>query len=192
MDVNPITLIGDNVMLVPMEADHAEGLLEAGRFPEIWEITQGKMASPADAEAYVKKALNQPASLPFVIIERASGRIVGSTRFFDISAVDKGLEIGSTWLTPSVWRTPINTECKFLLLRHCFDMLGTIRVQLKTDLRNTRSQRAIERLGAVKEGVLRNHKILPNGIIRDSVYYSILDREWPAVKERLISLMNPQ
>ncbi|WP_407673314.1 GNAT family N-acetyltransferase [Paenibacillus silvisoli] len=192
MDIKPITLTGTNVELVPMEEKHAQGLFEAGSFPEIWEITQGKMGALSDAEAYVKKAMNQPDALPFVIADRVTGRILGSTRFFDISTADKGLEIGSTWLTPSVWRTSINTECKFLLLRHCFETLGTIRVQLKTDLRNVRSQRAIERLGATKEGVLRNHKILPNGIVRDSVYYSVLDREWPAVKERLVSLMNPQ
>lgn len=192
MDVKPVVLSGQRVELIPMELGHAEALYEAGRYPEIWEVTQGKMATLDEAKAYVEKALNLQNAVPYVIKDRASGALLGSTRLFDISVPNRGLEIGSTWLTPSVWRTSVNTECKYLLLRHCFETLGTIRVQLKTDLRNTRSQRAIERLGAVREGVLRNHMILPNGIIRDSVYYSILDREWPSVKERLESMLNPQ
>ncbi|WP_116189384.1 GNAT family N-acetyltransferase [Paenibacillus taihuensis] len=192
MDVKPVVLTGRRVELVPMGREHVEGLYEAGRYPEIWEITQGTIATLDDAKSYVEKALSQQGDMRFVIKDRESGIILGSTRLFDISVANRGLEIGSTWLTPSVWRTSVNTECKYLLLRHCFETLGTIRVQLKTDMRNTRSQRAIERLGAVKEGVLRNHMILPNGMIRDSVYFSILDREWPSVKERLESLMNPQ
>ncbi|AZN43279.1 GNAT family N-acetyltransferase [Paenibacillus albus] len=191
MDVKPIVLTGSRVQLEPLENGHVEGLYEAGRYPEIWEVTQGTMATLDDAKAYVDKALSLQGDVRFVIKDRASGAVLGSTRLFDISAANRSLEIGSTWLTPSVWRTSVNTECKYLLLKHCFETLGTIRVQLKTDLRNTRSQRAIERLGAVKEGVLRNHMILPNGIIRDSVYYSVLDREWPSVKERLESLMSP-
>ncbi|SEO65031.1 GNAT family N-acetyltransferase [Paenibacillus sp. OV219] len=191
MDVKPIVLTGNRVELVPMNSRHVEGLYEAGRYPEIWEVTQGTIATLDDAKAYVEKALSGQGDVRFVIKDRATGAVLGSTRMFDISVANRGLEIGSTWLTPSVWRTSVNTECKYLLLKHCFETLGTIRVQLKTDLRNIRSQRAIERLGAVKEGVLRNHMILPSGIIRDSVYYSILDREWPSVKERLESLMSP-
>jgi RimJ/RimL family protein N-acetyltransferase len=133
----------------------------------------------------VCKALEQMNTIPFVIIDKESQKIVGSTRFYDISVPNKGLEIGSTWLTPAMWRTSVNTECKYLLLKHCFETIGTIRVQFKTDSRNIRSQRAIERLGAVKEGVLRNHMILPDDYVRDSVYYSIIDREWPVVKLRL-------
>ncbi|SDX45991.1 GNAT family N-acetyltransferase [Paenibacillus sp. CF384] len=192
MDIQPITLTGSKVELIPMTVGHVEGIYEAGRYPEIWTLTAGAIATLDDAKADVNKALSQSAALPFVIVDRTTGRIVGSTKLFDISIANRGLEIGSTWLTPSVWRTAINTECKYLLLRHCFETLGTIRVQLKTDSRNTRSQQAIERLGAVKEGVLRNHMIYPNGYVRDSVYYSILDREWPAIKERLQSLLNPQ
>jgi RimJ/RimL family protein N-acetyltransferase len=185
MEVKPVILTGRNVELIPMEVGHIEGLYEAGNFSEIWAVTQGRIASLDDAKEYVLKALGNAGAVPFVIKERASGKLLGSTRFFDISAQNRGLEIGSTWLTPAVWRTAINTECKYLLLKHCFETLGTIRVQLKTDSRNLRSQRAIERLGAVKEGVLRNHMILPDGYVRDSVYYSILDREWPSVKSRL-------
>jgi N-acetyltransferase len=185
MKVNPVVLTGSKVELVPLENRHIEGLYEAGRFPEIWEVTQGRILSLDEAKLYVRKALDQEGAVPFVITELVTGKVIGSTRFFDISATNRNLEIGSTWLTPSVWRTAVNTECKYLLLKHCFESLGTIRVQLKTDSRNTRSQKAIERLGAVKEGILRNHMILPDGYIRDSVYYSILDREWPAVKSRL-------
>jgi RimJ/RimL family protein N-acetyltransferase len=185
MEVNPVILTGSKVELIPMEACHSEGLYEAGRYPVIWALTQGQIFSFEDAREYVRKALESAGALPFVIIHRASGKIVGSTRFYDISVPNRSLEIGSTWLTPDMWRTVVNTECKFLLLKHCFETLGTIRVQLKTDSRNTRSQRAIERLGASKEGVLRNHMILPDKYIRDSVYYSIIDREWPEVKSRL-------
>jgi RimJ/RimL family protein N-acetyltransferase len=185
MEVNPVILTGSKVELIPMEARHSEGLYEAGRHTDIWKLTQGRMFSLEDAREYVRKALENAGTLPFVIIQRASGKIVGSTRLYDISIPNRSLEIGSTWLTPAVWRTVVNTECKFLLLKHCFETLGTIRVQLKTDSRNTRSQKAIERLGASKEGVLRNHMILPDGYIRDSVYYSIIDREWPEVKLNL-------
>jgi len=185
MDVSPIILRGSKVKLVPMEYEHHIGLYEAGRYPDIWALTQGRISSIEDAREYIRKALDSTGILPFVIIERASGTIVGSTRLYDISVTNRSIEIGSTWLTPTMWRTPVNTECKYLLLKHAFETLGTIRVQLKTDLRNVRSQRAIERLGATREGVLRNHMILPDGYIRDSVYYSILDKEWPAVKLRL-------
>ncbi|TJY40710.1 GNAT family N-acetyltransferase [Cohnella pontilimi] len=189
MEVKPVVLTGNRVELLPMEEGHAEGLYEAGNFPDIWTVTQGWIASMEDAGAYVRKALDQPAAVPFVIKDRLTGKLIGSTRFFDISAANRNLEIGSTWLTPSVWRSEVNTECKYLLLKHGFETLGTIRVQLKTDTRNTRSQRAIERLGAVKEGIHRNHMILPDGYIRDTVYYSIIDREWPEVKARLERFM---
>jgi len=111
--------------------------------------------------------------------------VAGATRYMNIMPNDRGLEIGGTWYGPEFQRTVVNTECKYLLLSHAFETLGCIRVQLKTDLRNQRSQKAIERIGAVKEGVLRNHMILPNGHYRHSVYYSILDTEWPEVKRRI-------
>jgi RimJ/RimL family protein N-acetyltransferase len=123
--------------------------------------------------------------LPFAVVHLASGKTVGATRYLDMQHDHKGLEIGGTWYAPEYQRTPVNTECKYQLLKYAFEELGCIRVQLKTDLRNTRSQVAIERLGAVKEGILRNHMITPEGVIRDSVYYSILDSEWESVKKRL-------
>ncbi|NGQ95207.1 GNAT family N-acetyltransferase [Brevibacillus sp. SYP-B805] len=181
--------MGKKVKLTPMEMNHMESLYEAGRYPNIWTVTQGRIDSLDDAREYVRKALEQKNALPFVIIDQESQKIVGSTRFYDISVQNRSLEIGSTWLTPAMWRTYVNTECKYLLLKHCFETLGTIRVQFKTDSRNIRSQRALERIGAVKEGVLRNHMILPDGYVRDSVYYSIIDREWPEVKLRLEQFM---
>jgi RimJ/RimL family protein N-acetyltransferase len=187
--MEPVVLTGKKVQLIPLESRHSEGLHEAGRYPEIWTVTQGRIHSLEDAREYVSNALGQENTFPFVIMDKESQKIVGSTRCYDISVPNKGLEIGSTWLTPAMWRTSVNTECKYLLLKHCFETLGAIRVQLKTDSRNIRSQRAIERLGAVKEGVLRNHKILPDGYVRDSVYYSIIDSEWPKVKLRLEQFM---
>jgi RimJ/RimL family protein N-acetyltransferase len=141
------------------------------------------------AKEWIEQACEESAAgrqIPFAIIHLASGRAVGSTRYLDIRREDRGIEIGWTWLGKAYQRTAMNTECKWLLLRHAFETLAAHRVQLKTDLRNLASQRAIERLGAVREGVLRRHMLLPDGHLRDSVYYSILDTEWPAVKERLL------
>jgi RimJ/RimL family protein N-acetyltransferase len=128
--------------------------------------------------------------LPFVAVHLASGRVAGATRYLNIMPNDRGLEIGGTWYGPEFQRTVVNTECKYLLLQHAFERLGCIRVQLKTDLRNERSQKAIERIGALKEGVLRNHMILPDGHYRHSVFYSILDTEWPDVKKCLEERMS--
>jgi RimJ/RimL family protein N-acetyltransferase len=132
----------------------------------------------------------QGTSLPFAIRDLASERLVGSTRYLRIEVQHRGLEIGWTWLTPSAQRTGINTECKYLLLRHAFEQLGAIRVQLNTHYLNRQSQQAIERLGAVKEGVLRNHRIMPDGSYRHSVYYSVIENEWPKVKAELEVKMN--
>ncbi len=184
----PVRLTGDRVEIVPMDPAHTDGLFKAGRAAEIWEYMPMRVATPEDMARLLRDALrdrDEGREFPFVIIDRASGRIVGSTRFLEIALAHRGIEIGWTWLAPDVWRTPINTECKYLLLRHCFETLEMIRVQLKTDARNLRSQRAIERLGAAREGVLRHHRVMPDGYLRDSVYYSILAEEWPGVKARL-------
>jgi RimJ/RimL family protein N-acetyltransferase len=134
-----------------------------------------------DLLEYQKKGMD----LPFAVIHLETGQAIGATRYLEIHTHDQGLEIGGTWYAVNFQRTAVNTECKYLLLKHAFETLGFIRVQFKTDLRNERSQRAIERIGAVKEGVLRKHMILPDGSVRHSVYYSILDDEWPAVKIQL-------
>jgi RimJ/RimL family protein N-acetyltransferase len=171
-----------------MEVQHIQPLFIAGNEPSIWTYMPTKVESIEDITNLVKGALQareQEIAFPFVIIDQRSDKIVGSTRFLNISIPDRNLEIGWTWLSPTVWRTRINTECKYLLLKHCFETLKAIRVQLKTDSRNIRSQQAIERLGAVKEGVLRNHMVMPDGYLRDSVFYSVINREWDMVKNRL-------
>ena len=127
--------------------------------------------------------------LPFVAIHLESGRVAGATRYLNIFPNDRGLEIGGTWYGAEFQRTAVNTECKYLLLQHAFETLKAIRVQIKTDSRNERSQRAIERIGAKLEGVLRNHMILPDGYIRNSVYYSIIDSEWADVKNTLEGML---
>jgi RimJ/RimL family protein N-acetyltransferase len=143
--------------------------------------------------AWIQDALDMHARgivLPFTIFDRATNQAIGSTRYLDISEHDRHVEIGWTWLGKDFWRTPINTECKYLLLRHAFETLGCIRVSLKTDLRNERSQRAIERIGAQREGVWRRVVIMHDGYQRSSVFYSVLDDEWANVKTRLEQKMN--
>jgi RimJ/RimL family protein N-acetyltransferase len=155
-------------------------------------MVYGDMTSKANMHNWVKDILSRAekgTDMPFVAVHLASGRVAGATRYMNIMPKDRGLEIGGTWYGPEFQRTAVNTECKYMLLRHAFETLGCIRVQLKTDLRNERSQRAIERIGAVKEGVLRNHMILPDGHYRYSVFYSVLDTEWPDVKKRLEEMM---
>ena len=188
MKIQSVTLTGKFVQLVPMERAHKLALYEAAQFPEIWDYMPSDMPDLQRMEDLVEDALENQAlgsELPFVILERESKRIVGSSRYMAISIPNRNLEIGWTWLTPSVWRTRVNTECKLLLLQHAFETLGCVRVQLKTDFRNTRSQEAIARLGATREGVLRKHMIRSNGYIRDTVMFSIIQEEWPDVKERL-------
>lgn len=193
LDVQPVTLIGKLVRLEPLRMEHAAELLEVGQDPDIWTYMPfDASTSLATMQEKIGLALrNQEAGtdLPFIIREQASGRALGSTRYLNIMPHDRGLEIGWTWLGTSARRTGVNTECKYLLLRHAFETLGAIRVQFKTDSRNLRSQRAIERIGGVKEGVLRNHMILPNGYFRHSVYYSIIESEWSRVKENLLAKM---
>jgi RimJ/RimL family protein N-acetyltransferase len=185
----PVTLIGRVARLEPLSLAHVPDLTVAGRHPEIWlYMLYGNVQTEDDMRGWVEDILDRQArggDLPFAVIHQESGRAIGATRYLDIRPEHRAVEIGGTWYTPSFQRTPVNTECKYLLMKYAFETLGCIRVQLKTDLRNERSQRAIERIGAVREGVLRNHMILPDGVYRHSVYYSILDREWPMVKERL-------
>ncbi|WAH37266.1 GNAT family N-acetyltransferase [Alicyclobacillus dauci] len=188
-------LEGTWVRLEPMTEEHVDGLYEAAQSSDIWAYMPRTITTRADMVSLVKDALSAYAAgeeVPFVVTDKATDTIVGSTRFLDISERNRQLEIGWTWLNPRVWRTPVNTECKYLLLKVCFEDLKLLRVQIKTDARNVRSQRAIERIGGVREGVLRKHRILHDGYVRDSVYYSILDDEWPQVKERLERLMNRQ
>ena len=193
MEVKPVVLTGEHVRLEPMTEDHIPGLAEIGIGQPFWHfMVYGNINTPDDMRNWVLDILSRAekgTDLPFVAIHLESGRVAGATRYLNIMPKDRGLEIGGTWYGPEFQRTVVNTECKYLLLRHAFETLGCIRVQLKTDLRNERSQRAIERIDAVKEGVLRNHMILPDGHYRHSVFYSILDTEWAGVKKRLEELM---
>lgn len=186
---SPVTLEGKWVRLEPLTLAHANDLFLVAQDDDIWRyMPVPTPKSIADVRAWIQDALDAQARglfLPFVIIECATGEAVGSTRYLDISAHDRHVEIGWSWLGKAYWRTPLNTECKYLLLKHAFETLDCIRVSFKTDLRNERSQRAIERLGAVREGVWRRVVIMHDGYKRSSVFYSILDDEWGNVKARL-------
>lgn len=181
----PVTLTGKHVRLEPMTENHVPGLTAVGLDDSIWEhMLYGDVRSEADIRNWVRDILSQ-SDLPFTVIHLESGRVAGATRYLNIVPEFRGLEIGGTWYGLEFQRTAVNTECKYLLLQYAFETLECIRVQFKTDSRNVRSQRAIERIGAQHEGVLRNHMILPDGRFRDSVYYSIIDSEWPEVKRQL-------
>ena len=193
MHVTPVTLTGRVVRLEPLGLEHVPGLRRVGLDESIWRYMRyGPIQTEEQMRQWVKELLQlqkRGSDLPFAVIHLASGRAIGATRYLEIRPEHRGLEIGGTWYAPAYQRTAVNTESKYLLLAHAFERLGCVRVQFKTDLRNERSQVAIERLGAVKEGVLRNHMILPDGTLRHSVYYSIIQSEWPAVKERLQALL---
>ena len=193
MEVKPVVLTGKHVRLEPMTEEHTAALAEIGVGQPFWDfMLYGNINTVDGMRDWVQDILARAAKgtdLPFVAVHLASGRAAGATRYLNILPQDRGLEIGGTWYGPEFQRTVVNTECKYLLLGHAFETLQCIRVQLKTDLRNERSQKAIERIGAVKEGVLRNHMILPDGRYRHSVFYSILDTEWPEVKKRLEGMM---
>ena len=191
--IEPVTLVGKHVRLEPMTEAHIPGLTVIGVGQSFWDfMLYGNMETEADMQNWVRDIIargEKGTDLPFVAIHLASGQVAGATRYLNIMLKDRGLEIGGTWYGPEFQRSPVNTECKYLLLTHAFETLGCIRVQLKTDLRNERSQKAIERIGARKEGVLRNHMILPDGRFRHSVFYSILDTEWGDVKKNLEAMM---
>jgi RimJ/RimL family protein N-acetyltransferase len=193
MRIQPVTLQGHSVRLEPLEEKHIPELALVGLDSNIWTYTvYGNIHTKAQLRAWVLEILGRQQNgtdLPFAVIHLESNRAVGATRYMNIQVENRSLEIGGTWYGVAYQRTAVNTESKYLLLRHAFEALGCVRVQLKTDSRNLRSQRAIERLGATKEGVLRNHMILPDGFLRDSVYYSIIDDEWPRVKAHLEDLM---
>lgn len=193
MMVEPVTLTGRFARLEPLRLEHAAELYAASQDPTIWTYKLIRQPqSLAEMQRHIESVLRSQetgATVPFAIISLEHGRAMGETRYLTIMPQDRGLEIGWTWLAPAIQRTGVNTECKYLLLRHAFENLGAIRVQLKTHHHNIRSQRAIERLGAIKEGTLRNHMIMPDGSYRHSVYYSIIEDEWPSVKARLETLM---
>jgi RimJ/RimL family protein N-acetyltransferase len=192
MILEPVTLRGTHVRLEPLSLDHVPALARVGLDPELWRWIPTGVASAAEMRAYVEQALDEQrrgVALPFAIVDQADDQVIGSTRFANIDLANRRLEIGWTWLTPSRQRTGANTEAKRLLLTHAFETLGAYRVELKTDALNTKSRQAILRLGAVEEGTLRRHTIVQaTGRVRDTVYFSILDTEWPTVKARLTGL----
>jgi RimJ/RimL family protein N-acetyltransferase len=191
--VKPITLEGTAVRLEPLRLEHA---------PLLWDVVKNEtaetfrwipysMAKPEDFTTVVEKALaelQRGESLPFATVEKKSGRVIGSTRYMNIDVANRKVEIGSTWIAPAWQRSAINTEAKYLMIRHAFENWGCLRVELKTDALNQKSRNAILRIGAKEEGTLRQHLITYTGRVRDTVYFSILDKEWPAVKARLESL----
>ena len=195
MVVEPVTLTGHYVQLEPMLPAHRNFFVEVGLDEELWRWIPDPVHSPEEMYAYVEAALQQQASgvsLPFTIVERASGTVIGSTRYANIERVHRRIEIGWTWVALPWQRTPANTECKYLLLRHAFETLGCIRVELKTDSLNEKSRKAIARIGAREEGIFRNHMITSTGRIRHSVYFSVIDSEWPSVKARLEEKLSPR
>ena len=189
----PVTLTGKYVRLEPLTEAHIPGLTEIGIGQNFWHfMLYGEMNTETDMRNWVLDIMSRGqkgTDLPFAVIDLASGRVAGATRYLNMLPKDRGLEIGGTWYGVDFQRTAVNTESKYLLMTHAFEILHAIRVQLKTDSRNERSQKAIERIGAKKEGVLRNHMILPDGYFRHSVFYSVLDTEWPDVKKNLEAML---
>lgn len=186
------TLHNEKVILKPMEDSDIKGIYEVAVYPEIWRYLSITIASIEDTKNYVTTSLankEKGVEFPFVIIDPATNAIIGSTKYMDIDVKHKRLEIGFTWLTPAYWRTPVNTNCKYLLLQYCFEVLNLNRVQIKTDHENKQSQKAIERIGAQKEGILRNHMIRKDGTVRNTVMYSVTSEDWPMVKSKLEDLM---
>ena len=180
----PVTLQGSLVTLVPLSAEHVDDLFQAASYDEVWTwLSTPRPRSREDTALLVEQALADPDRVPFAVV--VDGRAQGSTSLLDIDLSVSGVEIGWTWYTPALWATTVNPECKRLLLGHCFDDLGAERVFLKTDNRNTRSQAAIRKLGAAYDGTLRHHRRRSDGSVRDSVYFSVLASEWPAVRAGL-------
>ena len=184
----PARLEGRDVTLEPLAERHFAGLCAVGLAPDLWRWTIDRLETEGDMRRWLDETLAEQSdgrSIPFATVERASGRVVGSTRFGHLDPENRHVEIGWTWVAPAWHRTAVNTEAKYLMLRHAFEVWGCYRVELKTDVLNVRSRRAIERLGAREEGVFRKYQLTQGGRMRDTVMYSILDSEWPEVKSGL-------
>jgi RimJ/RimL family protein N-acetyltransferase len=186
--LQPVTLEGEHVRLVPLSHDHEEGLKEAVQDGRLWELWYTSIPAPERMSAEIDRRLGLLAAgsmNPFTIIDRRSGRIVGMTTYMNIDVAGPRVEIGSTWYAKSAQRTPLNTEAKLLLLEHAFDTIGCLAVEFRTHFFNHQSRRAIERLGAKLDGILRSHQRMPNGTLRDTCVYSIIAPEWPTVRLHL-------
>jgi RimJ/RimL family protein N-acetyltransferase len=191
--VDPVVLEGPRVRMEPLDLErHWEGLASIGVDPDLWRWTQAIIRSREDLRRYLDEAMREMGehrSLPFATIDRASGRIAGCTRFSSIDIRGRQIEIGWTWVGRPYQRTHVNTEAKYLMMRHAFEVLGAAKVQLKTNVLNERSRNAMRRIGCVEEGVLRKSAVNDDGVWRDTIYFGVLDDEWPAVKARLEAMM---
>jgi N-acetyltransferase len=193
MEVEPVVLEGAQVRLEPLSRTHLGGLCEVGLEEELWRWIPTPVRTAEDMAAYMELAFREQASgasLPFAQIERATGRVIGSTRYMNIEKAHHRVEIGCTWIGRGWQRTKVNTEAKYLLMRHAFETLGCMRVELKTDSLNEKSRAAILRIGAKEEGTFRNHMVMSTGRVRHTVYFSVIDSEWPQVKARLEGKLN--
>ena len=189
MTVEPVTLTGNLVTLEPLRPDHHDGLVEAVRDGRLWELWYTSVPSPEEMAGEIEERLARQAAgemLPFAVQHHATSRLVGMTSYLNIEPDVPRLEIGSTWTAHWAQRTGVNAESKLLLLTHAFDVLGCLAVEFRTHWHNTQSREAILRLGAKQDGVLRNHRRMPDGSLRDTVVYSIIDSEWPAVRRGLL------
>ncbi|MGH7712980.1 MAG: GNAT family N-acetyltransferase [Gemmatimonadaceae bacterium] len=195
MRAEPTVIAGQLVRLVPLTLGHVDALCECGLDPAIWTWMPMRVRDMNAMSAFVQEALESQragAALPFAMMLQETGQVIGSTRFMNIAPAHRRVEIGGTWIAPAWQRTRVNTETKYLMLRHAFEHWNCMRVELKTDARNAVSRAAILRLGAVEEGTFRKHMLLADGSIRDSVYFSIVDDEWPTVKVMLAAKLGQQ
>jgi len=191
--IEPVTLTGSKVILTPLSLEHKDGMIAAVKDGELWNLWYTTVPSPGKVESYINKALDMretSGAMPFIVMEREESKVIGCTRFFNVDEDNHRLEIGYTWYSESYQRTGVNTECKYMLLSHAFEKLEAIAVELRTHWHNHKSRAAIARLGAKQDGVLRNHTRSADGVYRDTVVFSIINSEWPAVKQSLKHKMN--
>ncbi|TKC18943.1 GNAT family N-acetyltransferase [Robertmurraya kyonggiensis] len=190
-----VTLDGSLLCLIPFDMKEKYLLIDAIKSLEVWKYTWREVKTIDDIEEIMEiaaKNKKERSQIPFMIKEKLNGQIIGTTRIGEIDAQNRNVEIGWTWLSPAYWRTGVNTECKYLLLQYCFEVLKLIRVQFSVSGHNVRSQKAVERIGAIKEGTFRKHRIKSDGTVHDNVFYGILDSEWKEVKENLLHLMGKE
>ncbi len=193
--IEPVTLTGLKVILEPLSLEHLDGLISAVKDGELWKLWFTSIPSPEKAGEYIKTALGMrenAGAMPFIVRDRESNKIIGCTRYFNVDEVNQRLEIGYTWYSESYQQTAANTECKYLLLSHAFEKLDAIAVEFRTHWHNHKSRAAIARLGAKQDGVLRNHQKTADGSYRDTVVFSIINLEWPAVRQSLMFKLNNQ
>ena len=192
MWVEPVVLEGEHVRLEPVTLEHAAGLARAAAFPDLWKYMPAVLQSEDQMRDMVARATRlsaEGAGLSFATVVKPAGEVAGSTAFLNMEPSHRRLEIGYTWITPKWQRSVVNTECKYLMMEHAFETLECIRVEFKTDSLNEQSRAALTRLGAVEEGTMRNHMVQPDGRFRHSVYFSVIDDEWPGIKTRLRGFM---